>query len=79
LLETAARDFVNHPRGVALIGGELTVSRIYDWFKVDFGGNDKAVLAHLRRYADPLRQRMLVGRREIGGYRYDWRLNGIRR
>jgi hypothetical protein len=55
------------------------VSSIYNWFKVDFGGIDEGVLAHLRKYATPdlaarLRTVML-----IGNYQYDWGLNDVQR
>ena len=37
LLEKAAREFINHPRGVAIKNGKLQVSSIYIWFQADFG------------------------------------------
>jgi hypothetical protein len=59
ILEQGARDYVNHPRGVAIIDGKLVASKIYDWFKSDFGDSDQEVLAHIRRYAEPaLRQKL---------------------
>ncbi|MEE8436590.1 MAG: DUF547 domain-containing protein, partial [bacterium] len=53
LLEAGARTYVNHPRGARVEGGLLTVSKIYNWFSADFGGNPAEVIAHLKRYADP--------------------------
>lgn len=75
LLEANAIAYVNHPRGVALRGGTLTVSSIYDWFQEDFGASETGVLAHLREYARPelLRDLRLVF--EIDSYDYDWSLN----
>ena len=53
-LDTAARAFINHPRGVRVgPDGRLRVSSIYKWFKEDFGGTDAGVLAHLRKYSGP--------------------------
>ena len=53
-LDAAARDFINHPRGVAVLaGGKLKVSSIYKWFRDDFGADDAAVIAHLKKYAKP--------------------------
>ena len=46
LLSQAAREYVNHPRGVRIEDEDLVVSSIYDWFAADFGGNDPAVIAH---------------------------------
>ncbi|MDA0785436.1 MAG: DUF547 domain-containing protein [Proteobacteria bacterium] len=75
LLEANAIAYVNHPRGVALRGGALTVSSIYDWFQEDFGGSETGVLAHLREYARPELLRDLRLMFEIDNYDYDWSLN----
>jgi hypothetical protein len=53
MLDGAALDFVNHPRGARLEGGTLVLSKLYDWHALDFGGSPSGVLAHLRRYAGP--------------------------
>lgn len=74
-LDAAARTFVNHPRGVTVEGRAVIVSSIYQWFKVDFGGTDAGLLAHLRRYADPPLLAKLKGAQEIADHRYDWSLN----
>lgn len=75
LLEAAARDYVNHPRGVSIEKGTLTVSSIYVWFAEDFGDSDAAVIAHLNRYADADLAKKLSGITEIGGMGYNWKLN----
>ncbi|MEO3430369.1 DUF547 domain-containing protein [Pelagibius sp. CAU 1746] len=74
-LAEAARSYVNHPRGVTVAGGEVVVSKIYDWFLEDFGGSVEGLLAHLRRYASPDLAAALAEKREIGGTVYDWALN----
>lgn len=76
LLEQAARDYVNHPRGVEIVDGKPVASKIYDWFRPDFGDSDEDVLAHLRRYAEPGLREKLGRFSRIDGYRYDWALNG---
>ena len=74
-LDAAARAYVNHPRGVRVIGdGRVEVSRIYKWFREDFGGSDAGVLEHLRRYADADLKAALDGAR-IVGHAYDWSIN----
>ncbi len=79
-LEAAARAYVNHPRGVAVAAdGAVRASRIYDWFSADFGGSDGAVIAHLRRFAEPPLAERLAGASRIVGYDYDWSLNGASR
>ncbi len=78
MLEAAARVYVNSPRGVRIDDGDLIVSSIYNWFADDFGGTDRAVIGHLRKFAEP-RLKTTLGRfRAIDGYAYDWRLNGAR-
>ena len=75
MLEAAARDYVNSPRGVSVRNGVATVSKIYSWYVEDFGGHEATVLEHLRRYASPDLTPRLKSVTRIGGYDYDWRLN----
>lgn len=75
LMEDGARDYVNHPRGASLTGGRLTVSKIYEWFKVDFGDTDAGVIQHLRRYAAPPLAEGLADVTRIADTVYDWSLN----
>lgn len=77
LLDHAARAYVNHPRGVNIENGRLTVSSIYHWYREDFGDTDAALLAHLQQYAHaPLRQQLERYRDGID-HDYDWSLNGL--
>ncbi len=77
-LDAAARDFINHPRAVAVIAGnKLRVSSIYKWFRDDFGPDDTAVIAHLKKYAKPELAAQLDKVAGIGEDQYDWGLNGI--
>jgi hypothetical protein len=68
-LDAAARNFVR--RGATSDSSGFVVSKIYAWYVEDFGGTERAVIDHLRRY----------GRADIGaearivGYAYDWALN----
>jgi hypothetical protein len=75
-LDAAARAFVNHPRGVYLKNDRLILSSIYDWYRKDFnGGTDGAIIASVRKYADPQLAVQLGHQSLISGYQYDWRLN----
>lgn len=76
-LDTAAWDYVNHPRGVAIRDGRVTVSKIYDWFLEDFGGSTAGLLAHLHRYAAPALAARLQEIGDIDGTAYDWALNDV--
>jgi hypothetical protein len=75
VLDQAARAYVNHPRGVTVRDGRLTVSSIYVWFEADFGGGDTGVIAHLKRYAAPALGAQLETVDAIAGDAYDWSLN----
>src|SRR5918995_6998377 len=48
LLERGAKEYVNHPRGVAVMNRKLRVSSIYVWFREDFGGNADDLMEHWR-------------------------------
>ena len=75
MLEDAARDYVNHPRGAQVKDGLLQLSSIYKWFMSDFGRGEPGVLAHLRKYAGPELGRILETHKSINAYGYDWSLN----
>lgn len=75
-LEAAERAYVNHPRGVRVgPDGRLTLSRIYIWFREDFGTDEAAVLARLATVAEPGLGARLDGRERVDAYAYDWSLN----
>lgn len=74
-LEAGARAYINHPRGVAIAANGLEVSRIYDWFKQDFGGDEAGVIAHLLTYADADLAAQIRANPQIVSYEYDWSLN----
>ncbi len=75
LLNAAAREYVNHPRGARIESGRLVVSSIYVWFSEDFGGSDEGVIAHLKRYAEPDLLAGLAAAGRIDDFAYDWSLN----
>jgi hypothetical protein len=74
-LQAAAVAFVNHPRGARVDQGRLYVSSIYDWFESDFGGSERGVIEHLRKFAKPALKKQLSGVTEIEDDQYDWRIN----
>ncbi|MHC5654752.1 DUF547 domain-containing protein [Stappia sp. ICDLI1TA098] len=74
MLETGARAFVNHPRGVRVERDGIHASRIYDWFSDDFG-SESHLRAHWRRYAGKALAADLAAGPPIAGYHYDWELN----
>lgn len=78
MLDEAARDYVNHPRAAAIVEGKLVLSRIYDWYRDDFGTSDAGVIQHLAHYAGKELAAKLRGFNRISDYRYDWGLNVAR-
>ena len=79
-LEEQARRFLSDRKRNRLSGGELEVSRIFDWFKEDFEPRS----AYFARYADLLaddaegRQRVAGGKLRLQFLEYDWSLNDAR-
>ncbi|SMF76737.1 DUF547 domain-containing protein [Pseudobacteriovorax antillogorgiicola] len=54
--------------------GKAELSKIFDWFDEDFGGNDKGVLAFIEKHSPELRK--ILGKDPSISYlSYDWGLN----
>ena len=77
MLEAGAKAFVNSPRGVNINGNKVVASKIYSWFKKDFGTSEENILAHIRKYASADLAKKLEGTKDINDYEYDWNLNDI--
>lgn len=76
MLLQGARDFINHRRGANVNAeGALMVSSIYQWFAEDFGGDDRGIITHLKKYADDDLRAKLANIKTIADDDYDWRLN----
>jgi hypothetical protein len=75
LLEKAASDFINHPRGVSFRRNRLRVSSIYFWFQADFGDSEKGIIEHLKKYLNPEKSRKLKTLQKKMSHTYDWNLN----
>jgi hypothetical protein len=79
-LDDQAKAFINSPRAIApdADGKGLILSSLYDWYGDDFGKDDRAKLAHFRKYATGKTLDLLAGLTDdipVGDYRYDWSLN----
>ncbi|MEM7059916.1 MAG: DUF547 domain-containing protein [Pseudomonadota bacterium] len=77
-LQSAATAYVNDPRGVSIRNGQITVSRIYDWFIEDFGGDQTGILRHLSQYADAGLKAELGRIGTLTDTEYDWSVNAAR-
>ncbi|EGU49201.1 hypothetical protein VII00023_14540 [Vibrio ichthyoenteri ATCC 700023] len=69
LLEQAAKDFINSPKGVNVSEKGVILSSIYDWFSRDFAA-DGGVITHIESY----RSNSIVNSATVT-YDYDWSLN----
>ncbi|MDJ0613458.1 MAG: DUF547 domain-containing protein [Rhizobiaceae bacterium] len=76
LLDKGAREYINSDRGLLILDGEVTVSKIYKWFAYDFGNSQKGVINHLVKYANPETAKQLKKIGKISDTVYDWSLNG---
>ena len=77
-LDRAARDFINNPRAVRYEDGKLVLSGIFKWYRRDFEGDERGVLAHISRYTDKPARHLLDGGK-FDDYSYDWGLNDVPR
>ena len=79
-LDSQARAFVLDQARGSLVDAKKAVvhaSRIFDWFKDDFGGTEAAVGQYIAKYYSdsPEKQLLLSGRFKMEYLDYDWTLN----
>ena len=77
LLEQAAKDYINHPRGVNVEDGDLVLSSIFDWYGEDFGSDFNALIQHLLDYTESELASQIKDFTSAD-YDYDWGLNGAK-
>lgn len=72
----AEHAYINDPRGVQFDDrGGLILSKIFIWFREDFGPNERAVLAYIATAAEPELRARLQKAPRVKAYQYDWALN----
>ena len=71
--------FINNPRAIKTEDGRIIASRIYLWYKKDYGDSEEDILNHIRQYANPELLQSLQGVTNIDAYEYDWALNVYQR
>jgi len=74
-MEQAAIDYINHPRGFRVENGKVIASKIFNWYKVDFGNNNAGILEHAREYAEGDLADALDEATTINSFEYNWNLN----
>ena len=74
MMEEAAQRYIQQEKGVVFIDGKLTLSRIYEWYAVDFGSRE-SLLRHIKRYSRPDMARKIDKYTGELMYQYSWSLN----
>ena len=74
-LTMAAKDYINNPRGITVDGEDLMLSKIFDWYQVDFGKNESELLQELAKHAEPELAERLKNHDGDIDYEYNWDLN----
>ena len=78
-LDAAEQAYVNDPRGIRFDeNGRLTLSKIYTWFREDFGDDEEELLEELSAVVRPELESQLAGRTSVDRYEYDWSLNDVK-
>ena len=75
LLKQYVGEFINHPRGLVINKQELCVSKIFDWYRQDFGSDDRHLLRLFAHYADDNKALYILGFSGEITYAYDKRIN----
>jgi hypothetical protein len=75
LLKQYAREFINHPRGLTVSRDQLRVSRIFSWYRDDFGGGDRQLIRLFSHYAGDSKALYILGFSGDIEYAYDKRIN----
>ena len=77
LLKQYAREFINHPRGLTVSKDELRVSRIFSWYRNEFGAGDgdRQLIRLFSHYAEDSKALYILGFSGDIEYAYDKRIN----
>ena len=78
ILTRSMEIYLNHPRGLTFQRGKLYLSSIFDWYSVDFGDDEQAVIEFISRYYDFREIESAAGKSVYDlkvKYSYDWDLN----
>ncbi len=75
MLDKAASEYINHPRGVTVNQDRLTVSSIFKWYVEDFGSDQQGVIDHVLLHANDELATSIRAFSRISSYVYDWDLN----
>jgi hypothetical protein len=79
-LDADARRYFAQARNFQMDEGkrEVTIPRIMEWFKEDFGGKPDSLLAFIARYRKDEAAKLTKGAWRIKYFEYDWSPNDVR-
>ncbi len=75
LLEQGVNEYINHPRGAKKEDKKLWLSKIFEWYQDDYGGNEAGVLIHIQKYAKGNGANFLNEDELVTESQYDWKWN----
>ncbi len=70
-METQTRLALNNDDFIKTNGNEIALSKIFQWYVGDFGGNQKSVIAFINKY----RKNKITSTNKISYYEYNWQIN----
>ena len=73
-LDQATRRYLHAPTGARVADGTIALSKIFDWYKADFGGKDR-VLPFVQNYLTPKEKAQLGASPKVTFIDYNWTLN----
>lgn len=73
-MDRATRRYLKSNTGARVKDGAIDLSKIFDWYKADFGGPD-GVLAFVKKHLPEADAKRLGDRPKVGYIDYNWTLN----
>lgn len=77
-LNQAAKTFVNSLRGIQVVtNNKLITSKIFTWYREDFGYSDQHIIDHVKKFAEPKLRTQLDKVDTISQSVFNWHLNQV--
>ena len=73
-LETATQRYLHAPTGARLKDNAIALSKIFDWYKADFGGEDE-IIPFVRKYLTDKEKTRIGSKPVLTFIDYNWTLN----
>ncbi len=70
-LEVQTVKALNNPNFIKVNGNNVGLSKIFEWYPGDFGGNQKSIIKFINKYRD----NDISSNSKISYYNYNWQLN----